>query len=147
MQKIKAWGLSAITAVLVLCFSLIGIQGAQPVIDVRNTPRITHLGGLSPQSPPGELFYCEEDGLRQIDVPFVAIARSRHAQVTLQLRADSPNGELLRERTVKPEIELTGPAWVSFDFEPVPDSGGKVFHVTIAPADEAAAHRVLSRGA
>ena len=138
MQKIKAWCFSTLTASLILCVSLIGIQRAQPVIDVRNTPKITHLGGLSPQSPPGELFYCEEDGLRQIDVPFVAIARSRHAQVTLKLRAESPDGEILRERTIKPEIELTGPAWVSFDFEPVPDSGGKVFHVTIAPADEAA---------
>ena len=89
MLKIKAWCLSMVTAALVLCFSLIGVHSAQPVIDIRNTPRITHLGGLSPQSPPGELFYCEEDGLRQIDVPFVAIARSRHAQVTLQLRAVS----------------------------------------------------------
>lgn len=138
MQSIKAWGSSALTASLILCASLIGIQSPRPVIDIRSTPRITHLGGLSPQTPPGELFRCEEDGLRQIDVPFVAIARSRHAQVTLKLRADSPEGAVLRERTISPEIELTGPAWVSFDFEPVLDSRGKVFHLSVEPADESA---------
>ncbi len=138
MQNIKAWGSSVLTASLILCVSLIGIQSPRAVIDIRSTPMITHLGGLSPQSPPGELFRCEEDGLRRIDVPFVAIARSRHARVTLKLRADSPAGAVLRETTLTPGIELTGPAWVSFEFEPLPNSRGKVFHLSVEPADEAA---------
>jgi len=138
MHSLKAWCASAFFALLILCISIIGIQRARPVIDVRSIPMLTHMGGLSPQSPPGELFHCDEDGLHQIDLPFVAIAGSRHARVTLKLRADSPDGQVLRESTLAPGLELTGPAWVSFKFEPIEDSGGEMFHFSIEPADEAA---------
>jgi len=138
MKTLLAWTYSAITALLILGISMIGLRSPRPMIDVRTIPLITHSGGLTPQSPPGEMFRCEQNGLQRIDILLVAIGPSLHPRATLRLRANSPSGVVLRETTISPSVYQTGPAWVSFEFEPVTDSKDKVFHFSLEPADEAA---------
>jgi len=93
------------------------------------------MGGLTTESPPGQLFRCEQDGLHQIDVRLVS---PREGLVTLRLRTDSPTGEVKREVTSTPEVDPTGHAWSSFRFPPIASSAGRTFHFSLSPSDEAA---------
>ena len=87
MKNLAAWSYSILIAVLILGISVIGLRRPRPMIDVRTIPLITHQGGISPQSPPGEIFQCEQEGLWKIDVILTAIGQSLRGQVTLKLRA------------------------------------------------------------
>ncbi len=138
MKSLTAWFYSVFTAALILGISVIGLQAPRPMIDVRTIPLITHQGGLTPLHPTGEIFNCTQDGLRRIDVILTAIGPSLRAHVTPKLRANSPEGVVLREVRVKPELTHNTPSWASFEFEPVADSRGKTFHFSVEPADEAA---------
>lgn len=138
MKSLTAWSYSVLTAVLILGISVIGLHRPRPMIDVRTIPLITHQGGLTPQYPTGEIFNCTQDGLHKIDVILTVIGPSLRAHVTLKLRANSPEGVVLREVRVKPELARNAPSWASFEFEPITDSKDKTFHFSIEPADEAA---------
>jgi hypothetical protein len=135
MRPLKAWSASAFTALLILGVSLGGLTRSRPNLEVRTRPLITHMGGLTTKSPPGQLFRCEQDGLHQIDVRLVS---PQKGLVTLRLRAGSPTSEVIREVSNSPEVDPTGHAWSSFRFPTIADSRGSTFHFSLSPSDEAA---------
>ena len=102
------------------------------MIEMRTLPLITHAGNLTGAHPAGQLFRCERDGLKRIDVRFVG---AQDTLVTMRLRAGSPADEVIREVTITPEPDPSGLAWASFEFEAVQDSAGEVFHFSLAPAE------------
>lgn len=138
MKNLTAWSYSILTAVLILGISVIGLHHPRPMINVRTAPLVTHQGGLTPLNPTGEIFRCTQDGLRRIDVLLIMIDPSLRANVTLKLRANSPEGVVLREVKVKPELTHNISSWANFEFKPIADSKDKTFHFSLEPADEAA---------
>ena len=135
MRPLTAWSFSALTALVILAFCLVGLTDPRPMIEVRTLPLITHFGDLTSLSPPGQAFRCEQDGLHRIDVRLVC---SQETRVTLHLRPDSQTAEVLREATISPELDPSGHAWSSFEFEPIKDSAGNIFHFSLVPAGESA---------
>ena len=138
MRSLAGWLYSILIATLILGVSVIGLTRPRPVINVRSIPLITHHGGINSQSPPGQLFECSQAGLRRIDVILTAVGQTLRGNVSMKLRANSPEGVVLREVTMKPAVSQGAPAWANFEFDPITDSAGKTFHFSIEPADEAA---------
>ncbi len=118
--------------VLPLCVAL----GDLPDVSVVSRPLRTHGGAIPSAAPPGQVFYCSEAGLRQLDVALVSV-RPISTELELVVRADGPEGEVLRSCKAQPG-QLREPAFVPFQFEPILDSKDRWFHFQLQIDDELA---------
>jgi hypothetical protein len=120
--------------------------GSLPEIEVRTQPWRTHAGRLSAEHPPGQRLRCGADGLRRIDLALVRLGPPAEqagrggadGELELRLHSGEGGGEPLRTARVRPGRLTGNGAFVAFEFEPVPDSAGKTFHVELVPLGPAA---------
>ena len=123
--------LAAVTALVPLA----ALAPELPDVEVRTVPWRTHGGKLVAAHPVGEGFRCRWNGLARIEVGLVSLAPPAGAEVELVLRADSPDGEILRRsRTVPGELPGQG-HFASFEFEPLADSAGRELWFELAPPE------------
>lgn len=104
-------------------------------IEVRTVPWRTQGGRISDANRPGQGFRCQWDGLERVDVAVVALGPTRDAQLELLLRADSPDGAVLRRARVVPAELTEGRGFVAFEFQPIEDSAGRAFWFELGPGD------------
>jgi hypothetical protein len=102
-----------------------------PDREVRSLPRLTHAGRIGRESALGQVFRCEADGLRAVDLALARLPGERRP-LELVLRADGPGGEVLRRATATPEGSRL---WLAFEFEPLEDSGGRWLHLAVRPLE------------
>lgn len=103
-------------------------------LDVRSAPWRLSLGHLRAGSTAGEVFTAVRDGLERVDVAVADFTDQSPAEVELVLRADGPQGAELRRARGERLLPGDQGGWLVFEFEPVPDSAGRRFHVSIGPA-------------
>jgi hypothetical protein len=92
--------------------------------ELRTTPRRTHTGETMGV---GERFVCESDGLRRIDVAISPLEDNPNPFCGLWLYEGSRNGEPLRVSDARMPDAPTPNGYVTFEFEPIPNSRGKIF--------------------
>jgi hypothetical protein len=133
---------TALTALLVGLAAFLVTSPALPDLEVRTIPWTTPAGGLQAAAPPCQVFTCERDGLRRIDVAVTPVEPAQPENLELVLRADGPSGEGVR--TVVARAFDPGPwgGWLRFEFEPLADSSGKRFAFELRPAGGAPASHV-----
>jgi hypothetical protein len=128
-----------LTALLALATGLVAFLGSSlelPDLEVRTIPWNTAAGGLRAAAPAGETFQCERNGLDRVDVAVTPLDPAKPENLELVLRADGPQGEVLR-RAIGSELEpYQWGGWLQFRFEPVADSAGRRFHVSIGLAGD-----------
>lgn len=107
-----------------------------PDIAVRSVPWRTQGGQLSKTHPTGQGFRCRWDGLHRIDVALVALAPPGDAGLELVLRADGPDGALLRRARSHPGALEGQGAFVAFEFEPLTQSRGRRFWFELSPVGD-----------
>lgn len=107
---------------------------ALPLIDVHERPWTTQSGRLLERYPLGQSFRCAADGLARIEVALVPLHVPPRGTLRLRLRADGPEGELVREVELAPGASAPPGALVAFEFAPVEGSAGRVFHFDLVPA-------------
>ncbi len=113
-------------------------------IEIRIRPKRTPVGKLFQNFPPGQLFRCEFDDLKRLDVMFVRQGPAPTGGVTLELRQIAEDQldnflaqPIIRQVTWTPDTEARGVQWAPFVFETVPKSKGATFHLALRPADGA----------
>jgi hypothetical protein len=103
---------------------------------VRYAPRQTQLGRIFPRHPVGQGFTCERDGLSAIEVAMVRLAGEARP-IDLELRVQSPDGPVLRRARAEAADLPSSDGWARFEFDPVPDSRGVRFYLSLAAAGDA----------
>jgi hypothetical protein len=93
----------------------------------------------------GQTFVASFDGLHQIDVRLGSGDRAGAQALTLHLRAAPDASEAIRSAT----LSVAPPAsdgWASFEFEPVPDSGGQSLYFSLeSPAASSGTRPTVDR--
>lgn len=113
-------------------------------IDIRVNPKRTPVGKLFEHFPPGQLFICDFDDLKRLDVLMVRQGPAATGGVSMELRrivegrGDFLEQPVLRQVNWNPAADVKGPQWATFIFETVPKSKGSMFHLALRPADGAA---------
>ncbi len=105
-----------------------------PDLEMRSVPWRTHLGATLAERAPGQLFRCARDGLHRIDVGVNRLGGSPPSLVELVLRDGGPEGAILRRVAGSRYQETPQQSWISFEFEPVEDSGGRELHLSLLPS-------------
>ena len=131
--------LAILVAAVVGLLALLQASARLPDLDMRTQPWTNH-GGTFADLPPGQGFRCSRDGLHRIDVAVPPLYDAAPDVLELELRAEGPDGELLR-RARGSGFEPAEPAalggWIAFEFEPLHDSAGRGLHLTLRPAEGA----------
>jgi len=109
-----------------------------PDLEVRTIPWNTAAGGLRAAAPAGETFQCERNGLERVDVAVTPLGPAKPEDLELVLRADGPQGEVLRRANGSQLQPYQWGGWLEFRFEPVADSARRRFHVALQPAGASA---------
>ncbi|MCA9000878.1 MAG: hypothetical protein KDB61_03070 [Planctomycetes bacterium] len=136
------------TIFLALCvgtlFLVSALQRETTDIDVRLNPKRTPVGKLFQNFPAGELFRCDFDDLKRLDVLFVRQGPGETEGVTMELRRipDPGAGNFLEQPVLRqvdwtPDPEAKGQQWATFIFEIVPGSKGSYFHLALRPSNGA----------
>jgi hypothetical protein len=128
-----------LTGLLALATGLAAFLGSSlelPDLEVRTIPWNTAAGGLRAAAPAGETFQCERNGLDRVDVAVTPLDPAKPESLELVLRADEPQGEVLRRANGSELGPYQWGGWLQFRFEPVADSAGRRFHVSIGLAGD-----------
>jgi len=129
--------LALLVPLLVAVLAALVLSGDQPDLEIRTTPWRTHLGATQAESPPGELFQCERDGLHRIDVAVTPLFGASPLDLELALREASPSGALLRRARAASFEPFHQGGWILFEFETIADSAGRWYHLELGLAGEA----------
>lgn len=95
-------------------------------VEARDTPS----GLLTDRWTVGQRFRATADGLCRVDVHVHTKKRGARLVVSLSEGQD-PNDAPLRRVTVD-ATSAAGDAWIAASFDPIPDSGGRDFYLTVA---------------
>jgi hypothetical protein len=130
--------LAVALAVLVAGAALLVVGRDLPDIELRVAGLRTNVGMTTAETAPGQVFRCARDGLRRIEVSVTPLRDHPLADLELVLRGEGPEGPLLRR--ARPTARTASPLgdWLellTFDFEPVQDSGGRVVHLALVPGE------------
>lgn len=127
---------SALAALGTATLALVVWSLAVRDLDVRGAPWRITAGPILAGQPVGQGFTAVRDGLERVEVAVADVSDQPADEVELVLRAEGPEGEELRRvRAVRIDREARN-AWLVFEFEPVPDSGGRRLHVELGPAPD-----------
>lgn len=106
-------------------------------IEVRSQPWQTHSGRLRHDTPLGERFVCEAPDLERIDVALAPLgSAAAETAVEFQLRADGPDGPILRRAVAQGADLPRGGGFLPFEFEPLEESAGRQLFFQIRPTAE-----------
>lgn len=108
-------------------------------VEVRSTPWQTHSGRLRHDRPLGERFVCPAPDLERIDVALAPLGpAAEETAVEFQLRADGPDGPILRRAVAQGNELPRGGGFLAFEFEPLESSAGRPLFFQIRPTAEQA---------
>jgi len=110
-------------------FALLRAGEPTPELEVRAIPHQTQFGRIFPGFAVGQVFRCAGP-IRRIDVALVPLG-GEPTPLEFTLRADGPQGEVLRRARLAPRDLPREDAWVSIAFEPVEHAGGQ-YHFSLA---------------
>lgn len=132
MKGALAFLLGAVSALAVLVLAVVIFAPASrnvADIEVRTVPWRTQAGRIPKSYPPGQGFVAGWEGLRRIDVALVVQGEVEGAELALVLRADGPDGEVLRRSRLGTDALPPAGArgWAAFEFEPIDSSTGLRF--------------------
>lgn len=96
-------------------------------VEVRTVPWRTQAGRLTRANPLGQGFRPHWNGLDRIDVGLVTLGPTEGEGLELVLRDRTRDGEILRTAPMPEGALVAGQSWVSFEFDPIEDSGGREF--------------------
>jgi hypothetical protein len=102
----------------------------RPELAIRSRRLHTHAGSVLAEQPIGQAFHCRRDGLRRIDVRFLAPRGVDAEPISLSVRLDEAGAEVARVAEAKP----SGGQWAEFEFAPIEGSGGRTVYFELAPA-------------
>jgi hypothetical protein len=126
-------------------FLFTGLGRETAEIDIRVNIKRTPVGKLFQNFPPGQMFRCDFDDLKRLDVWLVRQGPAPTEGVTLELRRiTDPTADnfldqpLLRQVTWDPPEDWKGTHWATFVFDTIPQSRGATFHLALRPAHHAA---------
>ena len=125
--SLKAFGAAAVMAILFAVLPLVLISKDAFDLEVRTAPWRTHAGQVTKASPIGQGFQANWNGLDRIDVALVTLGPTKGAELELVLRRGGRESAVLRRARLDPAQLEQGRGWVSFQFDPVPDSAGESF--------------------
>jgi hypothetical protein len=116
-------------ALLSAALALLHAGEPAPELEVRAIPHQTQFGRIFPGFAAGQVFRCAGP-LRRIDVALVPLG-GEPTPLEFTLRADGPEGEVLRSARLSPRDLPSSDAWVSIAFEPVEHASGQ-YHFSLA---------------
>lgn len=122
MKASLAFVSGALLAALLSVAALLASANSSDV-QVRTIPWRTQAGRLQRAIPLGQGFRCTFDGLHSIDVALVALGNAQGAKLELVLRAEGPEGPVLRRSMAHSLPAQSG--WGVFNFKPLADSAGR----------------------
>lgn len=116
-------------ALLTAALALLRAGEPAPELEVRAIPHQTQFGRIFPGFAVGEVFRCAGP-IRRIDVALVPLG-GEPTPLEFTLRADGPQGAVLRSARLSPRDLPASDAWVSIAFEPVEHASGQ-YHFSLA---------------
>jgi len=116
-------------ALLTAALALLRAGEPAPELEVRAIPHQAQFGRIFPGFAVGEVFRCAGP-IRRIDVALVPLG-GEPTPLEFTLRADGPDGEVLRSARLSPRDLPSADAWVSISFEPVEHASGQ-YHFSLA---------------
>lgn len=116
-------------ALLTAALALLRAGEPAPELEVRAIPHQTQFGRIFPGFAAGQVFRCA-GAIRRIDVALVPLG-GEPTPLEFTLRADGPDGEVLRSVRLSPRDLPSADAWVSIAFEPVEHASGQ-YHFSLA---------------
>lgn len=136
MKNTKVLGVSIALGLLALalpmwleCQSVFGL-------DVRSRPWHLLGGRLSAQSPLGQGFVFQGEGLNRVEVALSAVGGGPEGNVLFELREGDPDGPLLRTTSARLDgLSYDPGTLVAFDFKPLTraESGSGEFYLRLMP--------------
>ena len=121
------WLLATLAGLGVIAFEMTDLLGysGQLVGSVMPVEELAVAG----QNRVGQTFVAAQDGLCRVDLLLYGFHRRNTQQVTFRLRSLGEERDLVRQFFVASEV--WGWHWKTFDFPPIPDSGGKGYELSL----------------
>lgn len=99
-------------------------------LDSANGWHISPAGELLPGMELGQSFVCRGSGLHRVELLLANYEQPIDSTVLVRLREEGPKGRILFQQPFN-TLRVVDNAWQSFDFPPVPDSGGRRFYLSL----------------
>ncbi len=127
---------------------IVYIQG-EPYVWIYNTlgPRYfrQHVGELVAGVEIGQVIPIEQPDWNTIDVGLATFSgRANTEDIILTVRASPDSSEVIREVTVNAR-QVQDEDWQTFKFEPIADSAGKTYYVSLTSPDSTAGNAITAR--
>jgi MoaA/NifB/PqqE/SkfB family radical SAM enzyme len=99
-------------------------------LDSANSWHISPAGELLPGMELGQSFVCRGAGLHRVELLLANYQRPIDSTILVRLHEDSPGGRVLFQQSFN-TLRVADNAWQSFDFPPIPGSGGNRYYLSL----------------